>query len=76
VISPRIHTSNSVTDEEGFAFVAEDLTQGETAFEETEDLRIKKLPLRQAYEMVMRGEITDCLSVASILKVSIVKGIV
>jgi 8-oxo-dGTP pyrophosphatase MutT (NUDIX family) len=66
----RIHTSNSVTDEEGFVFVAEDLTQGETEFEETEDLQIRKLPLKEALEMVMNGEITDSLSVAGILKVA------
>ncbi|NJL14126.1 MAG: NUDIX hydrolase [Microscillaceae bacterium] len=66
----RIHTSNSVTDEEGFVFLAEDLTEGETEFEETEDLAIKKIPFAEALEMVMKGEITDSLSVAGILKVA------
>ncbi len=64
----RIHTSNSVTDEEGFVFLAEDLTQGKTEFEETEDLAIKKLPFAEALEMVMNGKITDSLSLAGILK--------
>ncbi|PIB34772.1 DNA mismatch repair protein MutT [Reichenbachiella sp. 5M10] len=65
----RIHTSNSVTDEEGFIFVARGLTQGETEFDETEDLAIRKLPLQEAVEMVMSGEITDSLSMAGLLKV-------
>lgn len=65
----RIHTSNSVTDEEGFVFLAEDLTQGETEFEETEQLQIKKLPFAEALRMVMQGEITDSLSIAGLLKV-------
>ncbi len=63
----RIHTSNCVTDEEGFVFVAEDLEMGDTAFDETEDLQIKKLPLLEVIDMVMDGRITDSISMAGIL---------
>lgn len=66
----RIHTSNSVTDEEGFVYLAEDLVQGDTEFEETEVLKIKKLPFSEALEMVMNGAITDAISIAGILKAS------
>ena len=66
----RIHTSNSVTDEEGFIFMAQELTQGETAFEEREDITIKKVPFSEAIEMVMDGKITDCMSIAGLLKVA------
>ncbi len=66
----RIHTSNSVTDEEGFVFLAEELEQGETAFEETEDLKIVKLPFSQAVQWVMDGKITDAISIAGIMKVN------
>jgi len=70
----RFHTSNSVTDEEGFIFLAEDLSEGENELEETEaDLIIKKLPFREALRMVMNGEITDSLSVAGILKVALLR---
>lgn len=69
-----IHTSNSVTDEEGYVYLAEELTQGETAFEETEVLQIKKLPFKDALEMVMSGEITDSLSIAGILKAARILG--
>jgi 8-oxo-dGTP pyrophosphatase MutT (NUDIX family) len=71
----RIHTSNSVTDEEGFVFLAEELTLGETEFEDTEDLQIKKLTLHEALEMVMRDEITDSISVAGLLKVARMYGL-
>ncbi|WP_151089543.1 NUDIX domain-containing protein [Hymenobacter baengnokdamensis] len=64
----RLHTSNSVTDEEGFVFLAEDLTQSEWEPEETEDLRLWKLPLAQAVELVMADRITDAISVAGLLK--------
>ena len=64
----RLHTSNSVTDEEGFVFLAEDLTMGEVEPEETEDLRLWKLPLAEAVRMVMDDRITDGVSVAGLLK--------
>jgi 8-oxo-dGTP pyrophosphatase MutT (NUDIX family) len=64
----RLHTSNSVTDEEGFVFLAEDLAPGETEPEETEDLRLWKLPLAEAVQMVMDDRITDAVSVAGLLK--------
>jgi 8-oxo-dGTP pyrophosphatase MutT (NUDIX family) len=70
------HTSNSVTDEEGFIFLAEDLTEGESELEETEaDLKAKKVPLTEALRMVMSSEITDSLSVAGILAVARLKKI-
>jgi ADP-ribose pyrophosphatase len=72
----RIHTSNSVTDEEGFVFLAEDLREGDHELEDTEaDLKVKKLPLREAVDMVMNGEITDSMSVAGLLKVARMRGL-
>ena len=64
----RLHTSNSVTDEEGFVFLAEGLTMGDVEPEETEDLRVWKLPLAEAIRMVMDDRITDGVSVAGLLK--------
>ena len=66
----RLHTSNSITDEVGIVYIAEGLTQGETEFEETEDLEIRRLPLDEAVRLVNDGEITDAISVAAILRVS------
>lgn len=71
----RIHTSNSVTDEEGFVFLAEELTEGLTEFEETEVLAIKKLPFKDLVAMVMNGEITDGISIAGVLKVARILGL-
>lgn len=64
----KIHTSNSVTDEVGYAYLAEELTEGETEFEETEDLQIRKLPIQEAIAMCDRGEITDSLTVAALYR--------
>ncbi len=71
----RIHTSNSVTDEEGFVYVATELMQGETDFDDTEDIAIKKLPFKEALEMVLDGRITDSLTMAGILKYARALGI-
>ena len=70
----RIHTSNSVTNEEGFVFLAQDLTQGETEFEESEDLQILKLPFEEAVQMAMDQKITDSLSIAGLLKAARILG--
>ena len=66
----KIHTSNSVTDEVGYAFLAEELTEGETEFEETEQLEIWKLPFSQAIQLCDDGKITDSLSVAAIYRLA------
>ncbi len=70
----RIHTSNSVTDEEGIVYLAEDLTHGETEFEETEVLEIRKLPFSDVLKMVMDGSITDGISIAGVLKAARILG--
>ena len=65
-----IHTTNSITNEEGFIYVARDLTVGESDAEESEVLQLRKLPLIEAVEMIRRGEITDVISIAALLRVS------
>lgn len=65
-----VNISNSVTDETGIVFVAEGLTAGDTEFEDTEQLEIRRLPFDQLVDMAMAGEITDGLSVTGILKLA------
>jgi len=67
----RLHTSNSVTNELAIIYLATNLEQKESNPEETEDITIKKIHLKDALKMVMNNEITDSLSVAAILKASI-----
>ena len=71
----KVHTSNSVTDEYGYVFLAEDLTQGEMNWDETEELQIKKLPLKKALEMVIESQITDSLSICGIFRAAKVFGL-
>lgn len=60
--------SNSVTDEIGCVFLAEDLTFGESEPEGTEQLAIKRVPLEEAYRMAMTGEIADGLAIVGLAR--------
>jgi 8-oxo-dGTP pyrophosphatase MutT (NUDIX family) len=66
-----MHLSNSVTDEFCVVFIARDLFAGQQQLEATEDIEYKKLPLSDAIEMVKRGEITDGISVAALLRIAL-----
>ena len=63
--------SNSTTDERAVAFLAWSLTQHAAAPEETKVLQLRHLPFAEAVDMIWRGEITDAISVALILKVKL-----
>ena len=63
----EVHLSNSVTDERGYLFLATGLTQSDAMPEDTEELLVRRVPLSEAVEMVVRGEITDGLSVIALL---------
>ena len=66
-----MHLSNSVTDELCVVFVARDLFPGQQQLEASEDIEYKKLPLAEAVDMVKRGEITDGISVAALLRIAL-----
>ena len=63
--------SNSATTERALIYMATGITHHEAQPDETEQLQIKKLPLEEAIQMVLSGEIVDSLSVAGLLKLKI-----
>lgn len=67
----RLHTSNCITDELGAVFLARGLSHGEPNLEPTEDLTVRKLPLDTAIAWVLEGRITDAISAAGILRLSV-----
>ena len=72
----RLNTSNSVTDEECLIYLAEDLQDGESELEDTEaDLKVRKVPLKEALDMVVRGEIADSMSMMGLLMLGRMKGL-
>lgn len=66
----QLHLSNSATDEHAFIFLATGLSFENAEPEESEDLMVKKIHITEAYNMVLKGEITDAISVAAIFKVT------
>ena len=66
----KVHLSNSVSDEVGYIYLAKGLTFGGTQVDESEDLMIKKIPLKKGIEMCLEGSITDSLSLIGLLKLA------
>lgn len=64
----KLHNSNSVTDEVAFIYVAKDLSEAYAELDETEVIERRKIPLTEAIQMVLDGQITDSMSVAGLLK--------
>ena len=63
------HLSNSVTDEVAEIFLARKLIRvSDPKPEASEELTLKRLPLKDAVEMVHRGEITDAVSIIGLLQ--------
>lgn len=61
------YLSNSVTDEKSMMYLAENLSMKETDPESTEILQIKKIPVQEAIQMALNGEIKDVLSAATLM---------
>ena len=69
----RMHLSNSVSDELAIVYLATDLIQETAEPEDTEDLKLQKIPIDQALQMVDAGIITDAISVAAITKIKLMQ---
>ncbi len=67
----QVELSNSVTDEVGSAFVAQQLSQGESDWDDTEQLQIRRLPFDEALAMSLDGRISDLLSVATLQQLAL-----
>lgn len=70
----RVHVSNSITNEVGHLFLAEDLTVGEMNLEETENITARRLPFEEALNMALNGAMTDALSCLALLRVARERG--
>lgn len=74
-LGDEIHLSNCFTAERAFLFLARNLTQTESSPDETEQLQVKKIPIKEALQMVLNGKIYDALTIIGILRVSRILGI-
>ncbi len=64
----EIHLSNCFSAEVAKLYLAWDLSETAKAPDGTEILEVKKLPFKEAFEMVLKGEITDAMSVIGIFR--------
>jgi 8-oxo-dGTP pyrophosphatase MutT (NUDIX family) len=65
----EVYLSNSVSDEKAVMYLAQNLSQHQACPEETEQLKIRRIALKEAIEMAQNGQITDALSVLTLLKI-------
>lgn len=63
--------SNSVTDEIACVFLARGLSFSEPVPDPTEQLAVRRIPLKEAFAMVDRGELRDSMTVAGLLKLRV-----
>lgn len=69
----RAHLSNSVSDEEGFVYLATDLKPGNACPDPTEQLQVMWMPFEKALRMVLDGAITDSLSVIGLQRLALLR---
>ncbi|MGH2630507.1 MAG: NUDIX domain-containing protein [Actinomycetota bacterium] len=67
----RFSLANSATDETGALYLASDLTEGEPAPDETEELAVRWMPFEEAVDRVRSGELFDSMTQMGILRVAV-----
>lgn len=65
----RMHLSNSATDELAIVYIAQGLSFEDSEPEESEVLQVKKIHINDVFDLVMKGEIKDGITVAAVLKI-------
>ena len=73
MIIDGMQLSNSVCDELATVFVARGISQSSADPEESEDLRLRRLPVDEAIQMALDGEINDAISIAALLKLAVLR---
>lgn len=62
-----VFTTPGFTDEFIHLFLAEDLREGKTAYDQDEFIELARMPFSRALDLVRRGDITDAKTVCSLL---------
>ena len=66
-----LHPSNAITTEFAKIFIAQDLSEGPSFTDDTEDITLHKLPFSDVVTMIVDGTITDSITVSTVLKAKI-----
>ena len=70
-----MHTSKSVLDETAHLFLGEDLVKVELPPDDTEFIEVRPFPFKEVLQMVLRGEITDGMTIIAVLHVARLLGL-
>ncbi len=62
------HISNSVTDQRGYLYLAQDLVAGQATPDETEELAVKTVPLAEALRQAQASEIQQAFSLVGLYR--------
>lgn len=65
----KVELASSVFKGEAYLFLVKDLEEGEQALEEDEEISMVKMPIAEAAQKVMTGEISNAASIIGILMV-------
>lgn len=66
-LASGLQLSNSVSNETAYLFIARQLQQHTPEPEDTEQIAIRRLPLSEAIQMALSGQIRDAMSVIALL---------
>jgi len=69
----ELHLSNSITDERAIIYLARDLSPVAQNLDESEDIEVQKVPISEALAMLRKGEITDAITVAALLRYALLQ---
>jgi ADP-ribose pyrophosphatase len=69
------HTSKSVLDETAHLFLGEELTELELPPDDTEFIEVRPFPFAEVLHMVLRGEITDSMTIIAVLHAARLRGL-
>lgn len=65
--------SNSISNEEGFCYLATGLSNGDACPDGTEDISVRWIGFADCLKMVRRGDITDALTILGLQQVAIMR---
>jgi ADP-ribose pyrophosphatase len=69
-----LQTSKSVVDETAHLFLGEDLVELQLPPDETEFIAVRPLPFAEVLQMVLRGDITDSMTIIAVLHAARLRG--
>ena len=64
----RVHPSGSIWSSFSHVFLAQDLTEGETDLDASEDITVKQVPLEEALRQATAGEITHAATIVGLFR--------